>query len=90
MKNECNYMTVKYNRTYCSKGCYNREVRKYIRNYKFNRVKKEVKEFLTLIYKAYIRKYIQELPTFILSMFILFTLYMILNTIIWAVEILIK
>lgn len=90
MRSECNYMTVKCPRQYCSKGCYDKDFKKYIWKYKFNRVKEEVKEFLSLFYKAYIRKYIETLPEFLLSMFILLTFCMLLNTFIWAVETFIK
>lgn len=75
--------------TYCSKECYEREVKKFIWNYQYGLIKREFKsfikhlcKFLYLIYKCYLKDVL-------ISMFgisILLFAYLTLNYIIYAIE----
>lgn len=75
--------------TYCSKECYEREVKKFIWDYQYELIKKEFKSllkhlyrFLYLVYKCYLK----DILNFILGFSILLVGYFILNGLIWAVE----
>ena len=75
--------------TYCSKECYEKEVKKFIWDYQCELIKEEFKlfmkhfgKFLYLIYKYYL----QDVVNFLLGFSILLVGYFILNSLIWAVE----
>lgn len=75
--------------TYCSKEYYEREVKKFIWDYRYKLVKRELKsfmkhfgKFLYLIYKYYL----QDAINFLLGLSIFMLVYFILNGIILAVE----
>lgn len=86
----CGEQLEKISKMYDSKDCYNKMVKKYIWEYQFNKTKRQVIAFIKLIYKTYLKDYVEAFPAFMFSMFILCSLLMILNTIIWAVETFIK
>lgn len=75
--------------TYCSKECYEREVKKFIWDYQYGVIKREFKffmkhlyRFLYLIYKFYLK----DILISILGVSILLLAYLILNYILYAVE----
>lgn len=75
--------------TYCSKDCYKRYVKKFIWNYYGKLIKKEFKslmfhlyKFLGLIYKCYIKDFLNT----ILKISIILIAYFSLSTIIYLVE----
>ena len=86
--NKCN-CNIRPVTTYCSKDCYKREVKKFIWDYQYKLVKRELKsfmkhfgKFLYLIYKYYLK----DAVNFLLGISIILMVYLILNSIIWAVE----
>lgn len=75
--------------TYCSKECYEREVKKFIWNYQFGVVKREFRSllkhlyrFLYLIYKCYLKDVLISM----LGISILLFIYLILNYTLYAIE----
>lgn len=75
--------------TYCSKGCYEREVKKFIWDYQYKLVKRELKSFMKHFGKfLYLicKYYLQDAINFLLGLSIFMLGYFILNGIILAVE----
>lgn len=75
--------------TYCSKECYEREVKKFIWDYQYELIKKEFKSllkhlyrFLYLVYKFYLK----DILISILGVSILLLAYLTLNYILYTVE----
>ena len=75
--------------TYCSKECYKEYAKKFILEYEYKSVKREFKSafkqlanFSYSIYKWYLKDIINS----ILGISIILMIYLILNSIIWAVE----
>lgn len=75
--------------TYCSKECYEREVKKFIWDYQYELIKKEFKSllkhiyrFLNLVYKFYLK----DILISISGICILLLAYLTLNYILYAVE----
>ena len=75
--------------TYCSKECYKKYIKKFILEYEYEAVKREFKSafkqlanFSYSIYKWYLKDIINS----ILGISIILMIYLILNSIIWAVE----
>jgi len=75
--------------TYCSKECYEKYAKKFIWEYEYKAVKrqfksafKQLENFSYSIYKWYLK----DIITSILGISIILMGYLILNSIIWAVE----
>lgn len=75
--------------TYCSKECYEKQVKKFIWRYQFGLIKREFKSlmkhlyrFLYLIYKCYLKDVLFS----ILGISILLFAYLTLNYILYAIE----
>lgn len=75
--------------TYCSKECYEREVKKFIWNYQYGLIKKEFKSllkhlyrFLYLIYKCYLK----DILISIFGIVILLSAFLTLNYILYSIE----
>ena len=75
--------------TYCSKECYEREVKKFIWNYQFGLIKREFKSFMKHLYRFLYLIYKFYLKDILMSIFgicILLLVYLTLNYILYAVE----
>lgn len=75
--------------TYCSKECYEREVKKFIWDYQYELIKEEFKSLLKHLYKFFYliyKFYLKDILNFILGFSILLVGCFILNGLIWAVE----
>lgn len=75
--------------TYCSKDCYEREIKKFIWDYQYEIIKKEFKSllkhlyrFLYLVYKLYLK----DISISIFGIVILLLAFLTLNYIIYAIE----
>lgn len=79
--------------TYCSKDCYKREIKKFIWDYQANVIKREFKslmkhfgKFISLIYKWYLKDYVNTM----LKISIILIIYFILSEIIYLIETCVK
>lgn len=75
--------------TYCSKECYEREVKKFIWDYQYEVIKREFKSllkhiyrFLNLVYKFYLK----DISISIFGIVILLLAFLTLNYILYAIE----
>ena len=75
--------------TYCSKECYEREVKKFIWDYQYELIKEEFKSLMKHLYKfLYLihKFYLKDILISMLGVSILLFAYLTLNYIIYAIE----
>lgn len=75
--------------TYCSKECYEREVKKFIWDYQYELIKEEFKSLMKHLYKfLYLihKFYLKDILISMLRVSILLFAYLTLNYIIYAIE----